>query len=124
MTRELDVLVIDDNKAIAEIVCAAVEMLHMSCRQVDTVAEFMQGVELEPAWIVMDLKMPDMDGPELLRLVAGRGSAARVILMSGSAQHALDEVATEARKLGLQVAGVLVKPFRLSELLALFRSAV
>ena len=123
MSPTPDLLVIDDNDAIANIVCAVVQTMGMTCQQVHGPVEFLQAVANGPKWIVMDLNMPEMDGPELLRLLAEQGTAARIVLMSGSLHYVLEEAAAQAKGLELNVAGVLVKPFRVAELMALLRGA-
>lgn len=66
--------------------------------------------------ILTDLRMPDMDGIELIRRVrSGRGEQL-IVLMTG---HGDEEIAGQAREAGAAV--VLEKPFRASELLAAVR---
>jgi CheY-like chemotaxis protein len=70
-----------------------------------------------PALIVLDLRMPDVDGRELLALVRRRGLDPRVVLLS-----AHREVATAARE--LRADGFVEKPFAPENLLAAVRRAL
>jgi response regulator NasT len=66
--------------------------------------------ELRPDIVVMDIKMPDMDGIEAARILTEE-RVAPVLLLSAYSQQ---ELVTRAREAG--VAGYLVKPFRESDL--------
>jgi len=61
--------------------------------------------------VVSDVRMPVMNGLELLEAVAARRPALPVVLMSGS-----DEVADRSSAIGLGAVDFLVKPFSTSEL--------
>jgi DNA-binding NarL/FixJ family response regulator len=69
--------------------------------------------ELQPDVVLMDIRMPEMDGIEATRRVALAGSAARVLVLT---TYGLDEYVYEALKAG--AAGFLIKtdsPERLVE---------
>lgn len=66
--------------------------------------------ELRPDIVIMDIKMPDMDGIEAARILTEE-RIAPVLLLSAYSQQ---ELVTKAREAG--VAGYLVKPFRESDL--------
>ncbi len=66
--------------------------------------------ELRPDIVIMDIKMPDMDGIEAARLLTEE-RIAPVLLLSAYSQQ---ELVQRARQAG--VAGYLVKPFRESDL--------
>ncbi len=66
--------------------------------------------ELRPDIVVMDIKMPDMDGIEAARILTEE-RVAPVLLLSAYSQQ---DLVTRAREAG--VAGYLVKPFRESDL--------
>jgi len=66
--------------------------------------------ELRPDIVVMDVKMPDMDGIEAARILTEE-RLAPVLLLSAYSQQ---ELVQRARQAG--VAGYLVKPFRESDL--------
>lgn len=66
--------------------------------------------ELRPDIVIMDIKMPDMDGIEAAQVLT-EGRVAPVLLLSAYSQQ---ELVQRAQKAG--VAGYLVKPFRESDL--------
>ena len=60
--------------------------------------------------------MPDMDGIELLRMLAQQKCQSGIILMSGTGNRIIESAAQLAKASGLSIAGHLQKPFRLAEL--------
>jgi response regulator NasT len=66
--------------------------------------------ELRPDIVIMDIKMPDMDGIEAAKLMTEE-RIAPVLLLSA---YSLQDLVQRARQAG--VAGYLVKPFRESDL--------
>ena len=66
--------------------------------------------EVRPDIVIMDIKMPDMDGIEAARILTEE-RIAPVLLLSAYSQQ---ELVQRARQAG--VAGYLVKPFRESDL--------
>ncbi|MGI9132549.1 MAG: response regulator, partial [Rhodoferax sp.] len=81
----------------------------------------------KPDVIVLDLTMPEIDGIEIIETLADTGYAGRLILASGFIVDFIDLAAFLARARGLNLVGVLHKPFRmaqLQDLLALSAPAV
>ena len=66
--------------------------------------------ELRPDLVIMDIKMPDMDGIEAARILT-EAKIAPVLLLTAYSQR---ELVTRAREAG--VVGYLVKPFQESDL--------
>ena len=66
--------------------------------------------------VILDLWMPEVDGVELIRRLAARGSQARLVLVSGFDRRVLESARQLAVSHGLRVAGALGKPLRLAEL--------
>jgi len=113
------VLVIDDEPAIGEMIAMVAQDLGMACTALTSALQL--GEELDPGVtaIVIDLMMPDMDGIELVRLLAGRHCRATIVLMSGHDRGVLRSVQEMARALGLRTAEPLQKPFRLADIRAM-----
>jgi len=111
------ILVIDDNEDIAEIICVTAKSLHMTTTIAADVAGFLAALTPEIDLIVIDLKMPEMSGSELMDLLARRRSTAKIVLMSGVGRTALGQAERYGRSLGLTVVGSLPKPFRVGELI-------
>jgi len=65
----------------------------------------------EDGCLIVDLRMPGMNGLDLLEALQRRGSALPAILISGHADEG-----TLRRLTGLQAVGLLEKPFSLAQL--------
>jgi EAL domain-containing protein (putative c-di-GMP-specific phosphodiesterase class I)/signal transduction histidine kinase/ligand-binding sensor domain-containing protein/CheY-like chemotaxis protein len=117
---ERRMLVVDDDPAVAGAVAEAARERGFTVALAHDAAEFLRRMdEWRPTDVVVDLAMPGRDGVELLRILSERGTQARILLMSGLGMRVLESVQRSARERGLGVAGVLAKPFRREDLLAL-----
>ena len=73
--------------------------------------------------LILDLSLPDIDGFELMEILAPRIPATPIVLITGHA-HAIARAAElYACSIGLQISGVLVKPFSADMLNAALRIA-
>ncbi len=118
--EEKRVLVVDDEP----VVCRSVQrILHSRGFQVDQSlggAEALQKMEQAPYDLVLlDLRMPDMDGMQVLQAIKERWPEVKVIVVTG---YASVESAVETIQNGAE--GYLPKPFTPSELLAAAVSTV
>ena len=68
--------------------------------------------------VISDLDMPDVDGMEFLRLLAGQKLEVAVLIVSGKHQDILRSVALMAKEYRLAVLGALPKPPKLAALRA------
>jgi CheY-like chemotaxis protein len=109
--------VIDDTPEIAELICATAQRLDVECRFATRVDDFLAALTPEIHLILMDMKMPEMNGRELLTLLAAHHCRARIVLMSGVGGSVLAEATAYGTSLGLRMGGVLAKPFRMVELM-------
>ena len=121
MSRPRQVVVIDDNRDIAELACATVGSLNMSCITTSGLDEFLAALTPETDVILMDMRMPDMNGRELMDLLAARHCPAGIVLMSGVGSGSLKEAETYGRGIGLRMVGSLPKPFRVAELIEILK---
>jgi len=110
-------LVVDDESAIcalikhvAEPLGFVVESLTDSARFVETLTAF------QPSLLILDLKMPDCDGVQLLQQLKAGQSEAQVIVISGMDQRVLNTAEKLGRSQGLRMIGVLHKPLKRAEL--------
>jgi len=111
------VLILDDDSAVGETIGFASETAGMEARSVTRPDEFFRAVdEWQPTHIVLDLVMPEMDGVEVMRLLAERKCEARIIVLSGVGSRVLDAARRTAAEKGLHVAGVLPKPISIKAL--------
>ncbi len=107
------VLLVEDEPSMAEVYAAYLEEGDYDVRHVDLGKEAIKSLDDNPSDIaLLDLKLPDMDGFEILRHIAERQLPTEAIMITG--QGSLN-TAVEAMKLGAR--DFLVKPFDKSRLL-------
>jgi len=75
-----------------------------------------------PALLIIDLEMPEMDGPELLSALGGRGTRAPIVLASSRERALINSVQEMGTALGLRIVGALQKPLTLASLGALLQN--
>ena len=106
----LKVLVVEDEELIRRGIVLAVDWAALDCVVVGEAANGEEGLEaverLAPSLIITDLKMPRMDGIEMLRQLRERGSRAYVIILTAYDSF---EYAQSALRLG--AVDFLLKPF-------------
>ena len=114
------ILVIDDE----ERMCWALERaLSHEGYQVVTATRGLQGIKLakeaEPSMVIVDLKMPDIDGIEVLKEIKQMSPSIPVIMITA---HGTIDTAIEAMKIG--ATDYIIKPFKLEELKVLVKQAL
>jgi EAL domain-containing protein (putative c-di-GMP-specific phosphodiesterase class I) len=88
-----------------------------------TTAEFFDQIERRrPSLVVLDLKMPGMDGVEVIRNLARLAIDTGVLLVSGMDQRVLVSARQVGESLGLKMLGFLQKPILLEDLEALLQT--
>ena len=116
MTDRLAVL--DDDPAICEIVRLVGTQAGFEVQSYRTVSAFRADPAAEPAVILLDLCMADLDGIEVLRALAGTHSRSRIVLMTGADPRILNTAERIGLGYGLNIAGTLRKPFAIADLRA------
>lgn len=115
----LKVLIVDDEAPVRRGVVAGIDWASLGCTVVGEAADGEEGIaaaeRYRPELIITDVRMPRMDGLEMLRVLRERGSRAHVIVLTA---HNDFECVRSALRLG--AADYLLKPFREREL----RSAI
>ncbi|MDP6537749.1 MAG: response regulator [Gammaproteobacteria bacterium] len=74
---------------------------------------------IDPAAIVLDLRMPGADGVEIIRELGKLRCSAKIVLMSGMDQRTLHSVESLGREKRLDIVGTLTKPMRPQEITAI-----
>jgi EAL domain-containing protein (putative c-di-GMP-specific phosphodiesterase class I) len=116
------VLVLDDDDMVAGTICSMFERLGYEARVSGTAADFYADFEAwAPSHLAIDLVMPDVDGVEVLLELSRRNVTAAIIITSGAGSRVLEAAQRVSTENGLNVLGVLSKPFlprQLRELLS------
>lgn len=106
------ILVVDDEKNIRLTLSQALEFMEITVQTAVNGEEALQKLDREPAGLVfLDLKMPGMDGMEVLRQIKDRWPNTRVIIITA---HGTVQTAVEAMKLG--AVDFIQKPFSPNEI--------
>jgi two-component system response regulator FixJ len=112
--------VIDDDEAMRASLAFLLDASGMIARTYDSATSFLDRFDgSEPGVIVTDVRMPEMNGLELVRRLKARDVAAPIIMITG---HGDVPLAVEAMKAG--VVDFLEKPFEEDALLAAIRTAL
>ena len=124
MTADKRLLVIDDEPGICDFVAAAAKGLGFEVLSRSDASSIREDYDnFQPGTIVLDVMMPDMDGIEVLRYLAGRECSASIFIMSGHNSTMLGRAERLGAGLGLNICGSLRKPFRLKDLRSALASA-
>lgn len=86
MTDTPTIFVVDDDPAMRTALQAAGQHMHIAVETYPTAMTFLEQFDIDrPGCVVLDLKMPDLDGLEVQRILHERGSCLPVIMISGHA---------------------------------------
>ena len=106
----LKVLIVEDEEMIRKGIVLTVDWAALDCVVVGEASNGLEGLEaarrLEPSLIITDLKMPQMDGIEMLRSLREQGCKAHVIILT-----AYDTFTYAQSALRLGAVDYLLKPF-------------
>lgn len=106
-------LILDDDADVARTIGFVAEGMGFNVQCFDSSDAFFSAtLEQNPSHVVVDLLMPGMDGVEVLRRLSLLDCQAGVILASGLGQKVLESARATASERGLDIVGVLPKPFR------------
>jgi DNA-binding NtrC family response regulator len=107
------VLVVDDEVDFVNTLVKRLNMRHVHAYGATSGPEALRLIDQKPMdVVVLDVKMPDMDGIEVLREIKNRHPLVEVIMLTG---HARLEVAIEGLEAG--AFDYLMKPINMDELL-------
>ncbi len=112
----MKILIIDDDADIGNIICDCAVAQGHTCIATTKPTEFINAITPDTCLLILDLMMPDMDGIEVLRILAQQKCKSKILIISGIEKRVLENAGTLAASLGLSVMGTIHKPFRLVEL--------
>ena len=96
----LKVLVVEDEEMIRRGIVLAVDWAALDCVVVGEASNGLEALEaverLAPSLIITDLKMPQMDGIEMLRQLRARGNGVYVIILTAYDMSDIEDEALEA----------------------------
>ena len=105
-------LIFDDDALVGKTIEFIAEDAGFSARFVSDQDAFLALVESwQPSHIVLDLIMPGVDVTDLIKRLGQLGCRARILIMSGAGQGMVDAAVGFTTQNGLDLAGVLPKPF-------------
>lgn len=109
------VLIVDDEDSLLEILARAIGRLGLG---VFTAKTGLEAIELykqnKPKCVLLDVKLPDIDGMEVFKKIKELDQQAKVYFISGSDNKDFKEV---TRQMG--ASGYLVKPLILGDVIAI-----
>jgi len=118
--REATVFIVDDDDAVRDAVALLLRAAGLSTRSFARAEDFQAAFDPgAPGCLVLDIRMPGIDGMQLQRWLGERGSRLPIIFITG---HADVPMAVQAMRDG--ALEFLQKPFRDDELLARVREAL
>src|SRR5260370_6067761 len=104
-------IILDDDLLVGQTLALVAEDSGLDTRLTSTPDEFFVVLDQwNPTHIAVDLVMPDMDGVEVIRLLAERGCHAKIIISSGVGSRILDAASRSAAAHGLEITLVLSNP--------------
>ena len=120
MLSDKSVLVVDDEPFVLETTAFILRRLGFeavyTAERVQQAIEYIDSDHASISLLLCDLNMPDVDGVELLRLLAERGFEGDIVLFSGEDKRTLKMAESLAKARNLSVLGAVSKPLQVDEL--------
>ena len=117
-------IVIDDDDLITELVIEAAQQVGFLGEAANDFEKFKEILSrFQPDLILIDLVMPQVDGIQVLRYLAGQKCTTNIVLMSGFDPKVVHTAQRLGLSLGLNVEGVFSKPVSISALKAEIKRA-
>jgi two-component system KDP operon response regulator KdpE len=115
----IKVLVIDDEPPIRKLLRMGLSTQGYEILEASNGKTALELLAQNPALIVLDLGLPDIQGHDLLRMIRGRNDAVPIVVLSSRGDEA-----GKVQALDLGADDYLTKPFGMEELLARLRAAL
>lgn len=115
--NKFSILIVDDEENMLKMLKTFFEEKEFKCYTAKNGREALEVIEANKVDLVItDMKMPEMDGLELLRVIKEKYNNISAVIMTGFAD---EYTTTEALNLGAD--GYITKPFRNKELLLILK---
>lgn len=115
--NKFSILIVDDEENMLKMLKTFFEEKEFKCYTAKNGREALVVIEANKVDLVItDMKMPEMDGLELLRVIKEKYNNISAVIMTGFAE---EYTTTEALNLGAD--GYITKPFRNKELLLILK---
>ncbi len=109
-------LIVDDDPTVLRIMQLCLEEIDFDTELAGDFEQFRQRLDDRIDFVVLDLKMPDANGVDIMRYLSRSGYQGRVTIVSGVGAELRESAENLARRYGLRITGSLRKPFRPLEL--------
>lgn len=116
MTKQT-IYIIDDEQQTVDLLAEYAHLLGWKANVYTEAVKFFEEVEpyAEDSIMILDLKMPDMDGIEVMRQMVETGNLLPLILLSGYDTGVLHSAEQLAKAYSLDVIATVTKPFKFSD---------
>ena len=118
------IYIIDDDVQMAEMLSVAVKAGGFTTSVFNNASHFLSEITADDDVILLDLNMPDMDGIEVIRALAGKQCRSSLILISGNDTSVLHSAEKLARAHSLNMVVSLCKPIQIGMLQQLLKGIV
>lgn len=110
-------LIVDDDEMIGKTIKTVAELCNFHVIYTDSAMMFFEQLALfKPDVIVVDLILPNVDGMQLIKKLVELNSKAKLVIISGAGKRVVNSSALSAQEQGMDILGVLNKPFRTAEI--------
>jgi two-component system KDP operon response regulator KdpE len=115
----LKIMIVDDEPPIRKLLRMGLSTQGYDILEASNGKAALDLLEQEPALIILDLGLPDIQGHDLLRMIRGRNDSVPIVVLSSRGDEA-----GKVQALDLGADDYLTKPFGMDELLARMRAAL
>lgn len=111
-TLDRRLLILDDEPEVGRIIGLIAEGAGFEWRSTTHPDQFFRELDSwSPTHLAIDLVMPEMDGVQVMRQLSQRGCTCRMVITSGVGSRVMDAAMRSGVEHGLDVRGVVPKPF-------------
>jgi two-component system KDP operon response regulator KdpE len=118
-TAPLKIMIVDDEPPIRKLLRMGLGTQGYDVLEASNGNSALDLLKQEPALIILDLGLPDIQGHDLLRMIRGRNDSVPIVVLSSRGDEA-----GKVEALDLGADDYLTKPFGMDELLARIRAAL